>query len=416
MRMSRDALFLIEGVFACPFSFLTGFFGVGLCLGASIYPSTPIREIEVFSIMFRRNELKKTVLQCVQNMGAATSRGISERLKRLAVSPKNVSMTLLNCKRQRLVERMLVKRGRVREFSYALTERGRERLEYYECKEEEAINGMTGYELKEREPGQGMADYEPMGKKPELKEREATYRMIDVDRIVKDAKDKVEPLLTSALVIFESAKYVCDNTWRSTVFSAAKDCAILSAYPVHCREELVSAFASKKLLNIVNPTISVAIEQATKKMLHSDFMYTAELIHIDSSLNSLSPPTFGRVNMDFPFKLLVCRRMNELNLGQWVLYNMLNDEREEKEKYKRLYESEKSVPKAQSSSKNIRIREVSSPRSGQESDWKLKLGIAIGEYRQALQFQTMLSKTLYKKMSGGFRPRKSERAHYSQIS
>ena len=73
-----------------------------------------------------------------------------------------VSVTLLKCKRQGLADRCLRKRGRVWEYVYVGTERGRKRLHYWR------VNGK------------------------------ASFGHIDVDEIVDAAKRDVDPLLISA--------------------------------------------------------------------------------------------------------------------------------------------------------------------------------------------------------------------------
>jgi len=87
--------------------------------------------------MFRRNEFKKIVLQCVLEKGIASSRQDGRNWGALGVSHKNVSMTMLKCKRQRLLDRTRFKHGRVSEYLYMITERGRRRLAYYRGKERE---------------------------------------------------------------------------------------------------------------------------------------------------------------------------------------------------------------------------------------------------------------------------------------
>ena len=57
--------------------------------------------------MFRKNQLKKLVLQSVRDKGIASSKQVWAELWPLGVSHKNVSMTLLKCKKQRLLERIL---------------------------------------------------------------------------------------------------------------------------------------------------------------------------------------------------------------------------------------------------------------------------------------------------------------------
>ncbi len=83
--------------------------------------------------MCLKNELKKSVLQCVQELGVGASAKVARSLGYCRLSDlKKVSLTLLRCWRQGLVNRTSRRRGRVREYVYKVTERGRQRLGYWE--------------------------------------------------------------------------------------------------------------------------------------------------------------------------------------------------------------------------------------------------------------------------------------------
>ena len=132
--------------------------------------------------MFRKNELKKIVLECVQELHACSSRDVLNRLSRLGVSRsrENISMTLRKCAGQRL---------------HACTERGRRRLAYYISKEREVNRGV-----------------------------------VDIDDTVREARDQIEPLVTSALASLESARNICNNTRRTGVLLNGQQIAIMSTY------------------------------------------------------------------------------------------------------------------------------------------------------------------------------------------
>src|SRR4030067_3097172 len=79
--------------------------------------------------MFVRCDLKRRVLESVCRLGTATSSDVAAGLR--GVSGENVSMTLLKCMRQGLVDRREYKLGRVRSYVYWILDRGKRRLMYY---------------------------------------------------------------------------------------------------------------------------------------------------------------------------------------------------------------------------------------------------------------------------------------------
>jgi len=254
-----------------------------------------------------RNSLKTIVLQCVGSMKGVSSTEVSGRLGYFGVSErKKVSMTLLKCARQRLLFRFLRKHGRVREYSYVLTERGRRRLEYYMLKEEKVESGV-----------------------------------INVDGIVKAAGERFDPLWTSALVSFFSAEYICRNTRQQDVFSEALWCVYASTNFIFRREELVLAYASMGLLKAVSPDALAVVKEAVKEMLRQDVVATKQKFTVYSriiGLFSRNPPEPSVVDNPV-FRRLMIDKLNRLDFGQRQLCGMLKREENEKEMYKGLYES-----------------------------------------------------------------------------
>lgn len=252
--------------------------------------------------MFKKNGLKRIVLQCVLEMSGATSKQISNRLGFYRVSDKKkVSMTLLKCWRQRLMEKTLLKRGRIREYSYVLTERGRRRIVFYASRE---------------------------GK--------SKFGLLNVDEMVKAARKDVNPLVMSALQSFHYAEYICSHTRQTHVFSKGTWCAILSLFPILLKPELISAFTAKYLLDAISPETSTAIENSTKELMDHDLSSIIENCNVIFGLlrlGNLSPPGFSYVDVH------ALRRIRELHEQQFFLYRNWRDEEYEKERYKRLYES-----------------------------------------------------------------------------
>lgn len=275
---------------------------------ASIYPSKPIKEIKIILypiIMFRKNEFKKVVLQCVQENGRTSSRQVWAKLWLLGVSHKNVSMTLLKCKKQRLLERTLSKHGRVREYFYTITERGKKRLVYYREKEREVKGGI-----------------------------------IEIDELVEDARKEVTPLCASSIGIVNCAETICNKTSQEDVFSMGARCATMATYLILHKHELISAFTTKKLLSLISPETSASIENALRKPSIQNLFDSMEMFYVSSRLNRL-PQASLRASQGAPLTLLMVRRMRELHLGQWCLYCMLKEEKATKEMYRSMYEMEK---------------------------------------------------------------------------
>jgi len=255
--------------------------------------------------MLRKNQLKKIVLQCVRDEGMASSRQIWVKLWPLGSSHKNVSMTLLKCKRQRLLERTLFKRGRVREYLYMITERGKKRLTYYR-----------------------------------VKEREVECGVVEIDDLVEEARKEVTPLLASSVGIFSCAEKLCNNASQPDVFSMGKQCAAMSAYQVMNKQELISAFAAKKLLSSVSPETLASIEKALKRSSIENLADSIEMFYVSSILNRLSEP-FVRPSQGDIWTLFMLKRMRELHIGQGFLYRMFKEQEGMTEMYRSLYETER---------------------------------------------------------------------------
>jgi len=260
--------------------------------------------------MFRKNQLKKIVLECVRDKGRASSKQVWVKLWPLGVSHKNVSMTLLKCKRQRLLERTLFKRARVREYFYMITKRGRKRLVYYMAKEKEINCGV-----------------------------------VEIDELVKDARKEVTPLYACSVGIFSYAEKLCNNTQHADVFSIGRQCATISAYLIMNKHELIAAFAAKKLLSLISPETSASITKALITPSIENLVDSMEMFSVTSRLNRLSKPFHPRAAQwpsqeDF-WTLLMLRRMRELHAGQWYLGCMLKEEEGAKEMYRSLYEMER---------------------------------------------------------------------------
>lgn len=311
--------------------------------------------------MFTRNGLKKIVLQYVKDMGVATSRQISERLygKAWRFDHKKICMTLLKCKRQRLLGRALVKRGRVREYRYRLTERGRERLAYYRRKESEAISA------------------------------------IDFEEVIREARHQAMPIDGSAHVLFNCAENICNITEQKNVYSMGKQCANMSAHFIVKKHDIISAFAAKKALSLIAPEASLAIENAlTISSTHDPFDVT-ELASITSRVARLGNFRESLSSSDLIW-LLMIKRIRELHAGQYFLYSMYEEERKMKEGYKSLYESDKALHKTQGYAMG-----TAAYMHAWNADLELwlKLGMILGERRAYLHMQHKLLTYLTKAYS-----------------
>ena len=264
-------------------------------------------------IMFLKNELKKIVLQCVRELGVATSKQIATKLRSLGVSHKNAAMTLLNCFRQRLLEREEFKRGRVRGFAYILTERGEKRLAYYTMQKGKARIGV-----------------------------------VDFGELVGQARNRVAPLWVSDHLVFDCAEDICNTAEQSSIFSMGKQCAALSGYSIMNKRELISAFAAERLLSLVSPEALAAIENALGDDSLEGLTDLMDMYSIRSRFFNLPSEPRSLFDIDFVMTYLLLRRMDELHAGQIFLYQKLQEEKQkrqeekaEKQMYKQLYEDEK---------------------------------------------------------------------------
>jgi len=267
--------------------------------------------------MFKRNELKRTVLECVQEFGEGTSGQISTKLKPFGVKDKNVSMTLLKCKQQGLLERTPYKHGRVRGYLYMLTERGRKRLLYYI-----------------------------------LKEGKVNLGVVDIGQVVETARNQVEPWINSARLSYRSAVYVCNTTCQTDVFFEARQSAVTSAYQISRHHELISAFAAKNVLNTICPEVSAAIESEIAKPSTKNLADKVERFHTVFGLDRLSEPQVTLSDLEKWFYCLITAN-DRLETGQLGLYNMLKQEEEDKEMFKILHESERERRKQLERRRNI---------------------------------------------------------------
>jgi len=253
-----------------------------------------------------KNGLKRAALQCVQEMGEATSRGVADRLGYNHVSGrKKVSLTLLKCKRQGLMDRAPRKHGKVWEYVYVINDRGRKRLYYWR------VNG------------------------------EVEFGAVNVDEIVDEGIRRLTPLLVNASISVSNAESLCQKTGERNVFSIADQLATFSSYPFTITIELASAFAAQKLLETISPKTWATIRNAAKKSLDTDMFVIKAMCNAVSSLirlNELTPPLQDNTTLVL---LLVRRRLNELNMDQWALYCMLQDAEKRAETYKSLYEFER---------------------------------------------------------------------------
>ena len=260
--------------------------------------------------MFRKNELKKIVLQCVRDKGRASSKQVWTKLWPFRVSHKNVSMTLLKCKRQKLLERTQKKHGRVREYFYTITKRGRKRLIYYTAKE-----------------------------------REVNCGVVEIEELVEDARKEITPLYACSVGIFNHAEKLCNNTLRADVFSIGTQCATMSTYLIMNKHELIAAFAAKKLLSLISPETSASIKNALAAPSIENRVDLMQMFSVVSRLNRLSKPFQPRAaqwpSLEDFLKLLTLKRMRELHADQWLLGCMLREEKGAKDMYRSLYEMER---------------------------------------------------------------------------
>jgi len=204
-------------------------------------------------------------------------------------------MTLLKCFRQRLLGRTFLKRGRVRKYVYILTERGRKRLACY-TRREGGVN----------------------------------VGVVDIDKLVADARSHVTPFEISVHGILNCAESICINTRQENVFSLGKQCASLSVYLMMNRDELTLAFAAKRLLSLITPETLAEIEDALNKPSIKNFVDTPITSFTISRFKSLSKP-FLLPGQGVPWIELMMMRIEELHMGQWFLYCMLKEEEKREE-------------------------------------------------------------------------------------
>jgi hypothetical protein len=253
-----------------------------------------------------RRSLKKDVLRCVSERPRATSRSVADAVGYCRVSGrKAVSLTLLKCRRQGLVNRALTKRGRVREYVYMITERGMKRLRYWR------MNGKIH------------------------------FGSVDLDEIAYEAKTDLTPLLRGASLSVLGSAMICEKTDDQDVFWTGKIVAGLSAFPVTVMEDLVSGAAAARFLKTVSPEAWTTLQNATRKLLSTDVFAVLTEYAVTTCLTSLyqlKPPWMDNATFIF---CLAKRRLNETNAGALILYDRLQDKEKEAEMYKFMYESER---------------------------------------------------------------------------
>ncbi|UCC33370.1 MAG: hypothetical protein JSW53_06295 [Candidatus Bathyarchaeota archaeon] len=207
-------------------------------------------------------------------------------------------MTLLRCRKQGLVGARARKRGRVRENIYRVTERGTKRLEYYFA---------TGAEV--------------------------DCGRVNLDAVVRSAENDVQQLMLLGSWSFNNANSICSNTWKSDVFSDAKQIAWLSTVLLMSRPELIIASAAKEMLAQISPStlkrITDLTNESPRSELHTMAMIGAEL-NLERICRSKPPIIENLVN-------LTIMKMQDLNLGLYILYRMWEEEKGEKEVYRCLY-------------------------------------------------------------------------------
>jgi len=265
-------------------------------------------------------------------------------------------MTLLNCFRQKLLEREEFKRGRVRGFAYKLTERGEKRLAYYA-----------------------------------MQKGEVRFGVVDFDELVDKARNHVAPLWASAHLIFNCAEKICNTAEQRSIFALGKQCASLSAYSILKKQELISAFAAKELLSLISPETLAAIEDALGEDSIKGLTDIMEMFSIKSRFDNLPSEPRSQLDTDFVWTYLMLRRMDELNAGPIFLYQKLQEEKAEKQMYKHacmLYENEKAR----------RVKEDKTPsiQGSLQNGLDTNLGTSRNIYRSRDNFPTSLVTNLLK--------------------
>jgi len=169
--------------------------------------------------MFVRCDLKRRVLESVFRLGTATSSDVAAGLR--GVSGENVSMVLLKCRRQGLVDRREYKRGRVRGYVYWVLDRGKRRLMYY---------------------------YGRVKSNP-------TVGVVDVKRVVQDAR-------TDADLLYSVAS--CSTEIQGKGFEGRE--RLRKGFLWMNKERIISSFASERLLRECSPEVWETIRSLQEKL------------------------------------------------------------------------------------------------------------------------------------------------------
>ncbi len=239
--------------------------------------------------MFVRCDLKRRVLESVCRLGMATSSDVAAGLR--GVSGENVSMTLLKCKRQGLVDRDEYKRGRVRGYVYWVLDRGKRRLMYY---------------------------HRRMKSNP-------TVGVVDVKRVVQDARADADLLYSFAS---------CSVDTQGNGFEGRE--RLRRSFLWMNKERIVSSFASERLLRICSPQVWEAIREASGEVAPED------LIELHSIVNTNDAGSCGAVlpSDDAWLNLFVIKRVRELHDGQALLYQEWQRAKSENGRLERQLEEE----------------------------------------------------------------------------
>ena len=268
-----------------------------------------------------------------------------------------------------MLEKELAKRGRIREYRYMITERGRRRLAYYRRKETESISA------------------------------------INFEELIRNARNQVMPINGSAHVIFNRAENICNIAEQKKVFSMGKQCANMSAYFIMEKHDIISAYAAKKLLSLIAPGASLAIENALRKSSTDNFLDLFEMSSVVSRRGYLGDFRMREeesISFSDILWFLTMRRINELHAGQCFLYRMLEEERAKTEMYKNLWESARACHNRTFERSSVpyeetwRLHEVFLRGKSQGFEHGLKLGTMIGQLTTHLQVQGRLLTSLMK--------------------
>jgi hypothetical protein len=240
--------------------------------------------------MTARCQFKRAVLECVQKMGRAKSAEVAKQLRHRDVSVENVSMTLLKCKRQGLVERKPFKRGRAHGYVYWTLKKGEDRLEYY-----------RKFRNKQFETG-----------------------TVDIVGLVQSVHHRVKDDL---LPFYHEPDVDGQGTFQR----------MRHAYLFFSQADLTAAFAAKRLLGTIAPETMAKIDEAASRSSGEDALERACIIWgIEESNSSNRTPQF--VFECFLVKVMQ-RRFDEQELCLFLIHNRLEEAEKEAALWKIMYET-----------------------------------------------------------------------------